>query len=207
MFNGADEGGSGVVAALEIAEAFAAQQVPPKRSLLFIWHGGDENGLAGSAFFATHPTVPRDAIVAELNLDMIGRGDADDIAGGGPAYLETVGSRRQSTELGDIVDSIAKAEKQPFALDESRDAKDDRERLYCRGDQFSYGRFGIPSMLFTTGEHRDYRQVTDEAEYIDYPKLARVTSLVFDVVTTIANRDHRLIVDKPRPSSSASCVP
>ena len=207
VFNGADEGGSGAVAALEIAEAFAAAPVKPKRSILFVWHTGDEMSLAGSSYFATHPTVPRDAIVAELNLDMIGRGDADDIAGGGPGYLQVIGSRRLSTELGDLIDSVARAEPQPFTPDYAHDAPGDTLRAFCRGDQFSYLRFGIPSVLLTTGEHRDYRQVTDEAEYIDYAKLARVTSLAFDLASDLANRDHRLIVDKARPNSSARCVP
>jgi hypothetical protein len=206
VFNGADEGGSGAVAALEIAEAFAAAPVKPKRSILFVWHTGDEMSLAGSSYFATHPTVPRDAIVAELNLDMIGRGDVNDLAGGGPAYLQVVGSRRLATELGDLIDSVARAQPQPFKPDYQHDVPGDPARAFCRGDQFNYFRFGIPSVLFTTGEHRDYRQVTDEAEYVDYAKLARVTSLVFDLANDLANRDHRLIVDKPRPNSSARCV-
>jgi hypothetical protein len=76
VFNGADDDGSGSVAMLEIAEAFASMTTKPKRSILFVWHVGEEVGLYGSGWFTEHPTVPRDDIVAQLNLDMVGRGRA-----------------------------------------------------------------------------------------------------------------------------------
>ena len=75
--NGADDDGSGSVGLLEIAEAAAALQPHPKRSLLFVWHTGEELGLLGSRWYADHPTVPRDSIVAQFNIDMIGRGGAE----------------------------------------------------------------------------------------------------------------------------------
>ncbi len=79
--NGADDDGSGSVSILEIAEAFAKGPVKPKRSLIFIWQTGEEKGLWGSQWFTNHPTVPRDSIVADLNLDMVGRGAATDVTG------------------------------------------------------------------------------------------------------------------------------
>src|SRR5437762_3238564 len=79
--NGADDDGSGSVSALEIAESFAAMRQKPKRSLIFVWHVGEEKGLLGSRFFTDHPTVPRDSIVEQLNMDMVGRGDASDETG------------------------------------------------------------------------------------------------------------------------------
>ena len=90
--NGADDDGSGSVAMLEIAQQLAAASQRPRRSILFVWHTGEEAGLFGSAYFTAHPTVPRDSIVAQLNIDMIGRGGADDVAAGGPGYLELIGS-------------------------------------------------------------------------------------------------------------------
>ena len=75
--NGADDDGSGTVALLEIAEAFATAPSAPRRSLLFVSHTGEEKGLWGSQWFTDHPTVPRDSIVAQLNMDMVGRGKAD----------------------------------------------------------------------------------------------------------------------------------
>src|SRR5207302_6181180 len=83
IYNGADDDGSGTTAVLEIAEAFAGARVKPKRSLIFVWHTGEELGLFGSQYFTDHPTVTRDSIVAQLNMDMFGRGSPDAENGGG----------------------------------------------------------------------------------------------------------------------------
>ncbi len=79
--NGADDDGSGSVAVLEIAERIGSLKQKPKRSILFVWHTAEEKGLLGSRYFTDHPTVPRDSIVAQLNMDMVGRGNADDETG------------------------------------------------------------------------------------------------------------------------------
>ena len=71
IVNGADDDGSGSMALLEIAEAMARAPTKPKRSLLFVWHSGEESGLLGCRWFTDHPTVPRDSIVAQINIDMI----------------------------------------------------------------------------------------------------------------------------------------
>src|SRR4029079_8478501 len=100
IYNGADDDGSGSVSVLEIAEAFVKGKEKPKRSILFIWHTGEEAGLFGSAYFTDHSTVPRDSIVTELNMDMVGRGSSSDVTGedkegkllyGGPGYVQLVG--------------------------------------------------------------------------------------------------------------------
>ena len=203
--NGADDDGSGTVAVAEIAEAFAGDRVKPKRSILFVWHMGEEIGLVGSDWYTKHPTVPLDSIVAQLNMDMVGRGAAGDIKGGGPGYLQLVGSRRLSTELGNLVETVNKMQKHPFTFDYTYDAPGHPENIYCRSDHASYARFGIPVTFFTTGLHADYHQVTDEAEYIDYPHMAAVSQLVHDVALAVANADHRLVVDKPKPAPNAAC--
>ena len=106
IVNGADDDGSGSMGLLEIAEAAARGAAKPKRSLLFVWHTGEESGLQGSHWFTDHPTVPRDSIVAQINIDMIARGDPGDVPAGGPGYLEVLGSRRLSTELGDLAEQV-----------------------------------------------------------------------------------------------------
>jgi hypothetical protein len=206
IYNGADDDGSGTVAMLEIAEALVSSDVKPKRSILFVWHAGEEKGLWGSEYFTDHPTVPRDSIVAQLNMDMIGRGGPQDEKGGGPGYLQLIGSRRLSTELGNLVESVAKTEPTPFHFDYSYDANGHPEQYYCRSDHYEYARYGIPITFFSTGGHRDYHQVTDEPQYIDYDQLARVTTLVQDVALRIANLDHRLVVDKPKPNPKGRCI-
>ena len=208
IFNGADDDGSGTVGLLEIAEAFAAAKgaARPKRSLLFVSHTGEELGLYGSQYFTDHPTVTRDSIVAQLNMDMIGRGRPDDENGGGPGYLQLIGTRRLSTELGDLIEAVNKARKQPFTFDYQFDASGHPEQYYCRSDHYMYARYGIPIAFFTTGNHRDYHQVTDEPEYIDYDKLAHVSQFVYDIATRVADLDHRVVVDKPKPDPHGQCV-
>jgi Zn-dependent M28 family amino/carboxypeptidase len=191
IFNGADDDGSGSVALLEIAEQLAAMPIKPKRSILFVWHAGEENGSPpGSEWFTAHPTVPRDSIVVQLNMDMIGRGDASDIRGGGPNYLEVVGSRRRSTELGDLIDRVNTEGHHNFVFDYVRG-----EPYFGRSDQYEYAKYGIPIAFFITGLHPDYHQVTDEPEYIDYTKMARIVSLISDVAVHVANLDHRPVID------------
>ncbi|MEP6990762.1 MAG: M28 family peptidase [bacterium] len=208
--NGADDDGSGSVSILEIAEAFAKGPVKPKRSLIFVWQMGEEKGLWGSQWFTNHPTVPRDSIVADLNLDMVGRGAASDITGqdkdnhllrGAENYLQLVGSRRLSTELGDIAEQVSATEPVPFRFDYAMDANGHPQNIYCRSDHANYARYGIPVIFFTTGGHSDYHQVTDEPEYIQYEHMARVDQLVFDIALRVANLDHRVAVDKPHPDS------
>jgi hypothetical protein len=203
--NGADDDGSGSVTLLELAEAFQKAPVKPKRSLVFVWHVGEEKGLLGSRWYSDHPTVPRDSIVAQLNMDMVGRGDATDLPVGSPTYLQLVGSHRLSTELGDLVESVNKTEPMPFTFDYQFDANGHPENIYCRSDHYNYARWGIPVVFFTTGLHGDYHQVTDEPQYIDYPHMARVGQLVHDIAVKVGNLDHRIVVDKEKPDPNGAC--
>ena len=126
VYNGADDDGTGTVSVLEIAEAFQKAPTRPKRSLIFVWHTGEELGLFGSQYFTDHPTVPRDSIVAQLNMDMVGRGGPGNLVGrtidgkdiwGNPDYLQLVGSRRLSTELGNLIEEVNAKEVKPLKFD------------------------------------------------------------------------------------------
>jgi len=212
--NGADDDGSGTVSALEIAQQMAALRPAPRRSIVFVWHTGEEKGLLGSTYFTDHPTVPRDSIVAQLNMDMVGRGDAWDVTGhdingtvlhGSPDDLMLVGSRRLSTELGDLIESVNTQDHHGLVFDYSFDANGHPDNIYCRSDHYEYARWGIPITFFTTGLHSDYHQVTDEPEYIDYEHMARVAQLVEDVAVHVANLDHRVAVDHPKPDPHGAC--
>lgn len=204
IFNGADDDGSGSMAVLEIAENIAASRLKPKRSILFVWHTGEEKGLLGSQWFSEHMPVARDSIVAQVNIDMIGRGSLLDTKGGGPAYVGVVGSRRLSSMLGATVDSLAKASRTPLDIDYRLDADGHPENIYCRSDHYSYARFGIPVAFFFTGLHGDYHQVTDEPQYIDYTHYNRITNYVRDLLVTVGN-GARPVVDKPKPDPNGQC--
>ncbi len=214
IYNGADDDGSGSVSLLEIAEQFATTHARPKRSMLFIWHAGEEYGMLGSRYFTDNPTVPRDSIVAELNIDMIGRGGSTDVTGvtkegalihGGPGYLQLIGSRRLSTELGDLAETVNREKHLNLRFDYSLDANGHPQNIYCRSDHAMYARWGIPVVFFTTGGHADYHQLTDEPQYIDYDRMATVATMVYDLGLRVANLDHRIVVDHPKPDPRGNC--
>ena len=205
IFNGADDDGSGSMAVLEIAENLARAKQKPKRSTLFVWHTGEEKGLLGAEWLSERMPVPRDSIVAQVNIDMLGRGDAVDVKGlGGPTYVGLVGSRRLSTMLGDMIDTLNARRKAPLALDYQLDANGHPENIYCRSDHYHYARWGIPVAFFFTGLHGDYHQVTDEPQYIDYPHYATLTNFIRDVVVQVGN-GARPVVDKPKLDPNGSC--
>jgi hypothetical protein len=213
--NGADDDGSGSMTVLEIAEAFAKGTRKPKRSIVFVWHTGEERGLWGSNYFTAHPTVPRDSIVGQLNMDMVGRGAASDVTGedleqkllrGGEGYVQLIGSRRLSTEMGDLLEKVNEEKKLGLRFDYAMDANGHQQNIYCRSDHYEYAKFGIPITFITTGGHADYHQVTDEPQYIDYPHMTQVAQFVYESALAIANLPHRLKVDKPKPDPNGTCV-
>ena len=205
IYNGADDDGSGSIAMLGVAKAFATSNPKPKRSILFVWHTAEEKGLYGAGYFTDNPTVPRESIVANINLDMVGRGVEGDLEGGSPSYMQVLGSRRLSTELGDLVESVNTDAGFELEFDYSYDADGHPQQFYCRSDHYMYARYGIPIVFFSTGSHQDYHMVTDESQYIDYDKMARISQFVYELTSTIANLDHRLVVDKPKPDPNAPC--
>jgi hypothetical protein len=188
--NGADDDGSGSMGVLEIAEAVMAMPVKPKRSLLFVWHTGEEAGLLGAAHFTRNPTVPIDSIVAQLNVDMIGRGRAEDLPGGSDDYVAVIGSLFDSKDLGETVASVNRKQAKPLALDYKFDepsAWSGYNNIYARSDHYRYAQQGIPIAFFFTGLHGDYHQRTDEPEWIDYPHYARIANYIRDIAVEVAN--------------------
>ena len=185
--NGADDDGSGTVAVLALAHAFASGP-KPKRSLMFVWHTGEEAGLYGSRYMADYPEVPLAQVSAQLNIDMIGRNRCDDPNEENTVYV--VGSDRISTELHNLNEDANTTLKQPMKLDYEMNDPADPESIYTRSDHYSYASKGIPIIFYTTGLHRDYHYLTDEVSKIDFPKLAHITQLVYATGWKVANLDH-----------------
>jgi glyoxylase-like metal-dependent hydrolase (beta-lactamase superfamily II) len=203
--NGADDDGSGMVGLLEIAEVMSRSNKHPKRSILFVNHTAEEAGLLGSRYFTDHPTVPLDSIIAEIDQDMTGRGLPDDfplqgVGAATPQYLEVIGAKRISKEFGDSVEAANARQPMPFKFDYAFDAPGHPLQYYCRADHYSYARYGIPSLAVSRGSHLDYHQVTDEAQYIDYPDLTRVTKMVYTAAKSLGNMSHRPKIDVPKPT-------
>jgi peptidase M28-like protein len=192
IWNGADDDGSGTVAMMALARAFA-EGPRPKRSLLFVWHSGEERGRYGSLYFADYPTVPIENLVAQLNIDMVGRNRDDKPSESDTVYL--VGSDRISSELDAVSRAANSALAKPLTFNYELNDPHDPEQLYFRSDHYSYAAKGIPVIFFTTALHPDYHMNTDEVSKIEFDKLARVTQLVFETGWRLANLDHAPVRD------------
>jgi hypothetical protein len=201
--NGADDDGSGTVGIMGIAKAFA-EGPRPKRSLLFVWHAGEEAGLLGSRYMADYPVVSLDKVSAQLNIDMIGRNRCDDPKEANTVYV--VGSDRISTELHNLNEEANSGLEKPMKLDYEMNDPADPESIYTRSDHYSYASRGIPIIFYTTGLHRDYHYVTDEVSKIEFPKLAHIAQLVYTTGMKVANMDHIPVRDNqgPRKGKGAS---
>jgi len=195
VYNGADDDGSGTVAVLEIAEAFAqakAEGKGPRRSLLFMNVSGEEKGLLGSEYYTSNPVIPLENTVANLNIDMIGRTDnehnKDD------QYVYVIGSNRLSTELHQINEE-ANATYTNLILDYKYNAFDDPNRFYYRSDHYNFAKHQIPIIFYFNGVHEDYHQPGDTPDKINYELLEKRARLVFYTAWQLANQDKRIEVD------------
>jgi Peptidase family M28 len=203
--NGADDDGSGTTAILGMAEALAKAPTRPKRSVVLVWHCGEEKGLWGSRYFTEYPTVPIDHIVTQLNIDMIGRskkeGDTNprnkDLTGPNDIYV--IGSTMMSTELGEILETVNKSYLN-LGFDRKYDDPADPERFFYRSDHYNYAKKGIPIIFFFDGVHEDYHRPGDSPDKIDYQKMEKVTRTIYMTLWEIASRPTRPKVDKPLPA-------
>lgn len=198
IWNGADDDASGSSALLAIAKAMMTGP-RPKRSALFVWHGAEEEGLLGSRAMADDPVVPLERIQAAINLDMIGRNHDDDPTRGNTLYV--VGADRISTDLHNVVVDANAAADRPLTLDYFYNDPRDPESFYTRSDHYSYASRGIPAAFFFTGPHPDYHANTDSVDKILFPKLTRVTQLIYEVGFALADRTEPLRRDNRGPRS------
>jgi hypothetical protein len=198
IYNGADDDASGTSVLLEVAQAFQSMPRPPKRSIVFLAVSGEEKGLLGAAHFARKPTVPLDGIIANINLDMIGRNAPDTVIAVGQEF----------TSLGDLARSIA-AQHPELGLTVAPDP-DPSEQAFFRSDHLVFVKEDIPAIFFTTWTHDDYHQPSDEAESIDADKAARIARLTFLLTWHLGEADaaptwnegaldevHEILADSP----------
>jgi Peptidase family M28 len=177
--NGADDDGSGTIGIVELAEAFSRKGAAPKRSLIFLTVSGEEKGLWGSEYFVTHPPVPLSQVVADFNIDMIGRNWKDTIA--------VVG--REHSDLGQTLDRVA-ARHRELRMTPVNDPWPE-ERLYFRSDHYNFAKQGVPILFFTSGLHPDYHAVSDSPDRIDAEKEARLLQLVYYLGQEVGNGSTR----------------
>jgi hypothetical protein len=203
VYNGADDNASGSTALLEMAEAFMLEKNKIKRSIGFLWVSAEELGLFGSQYYSENPVIPLNKTVAAINLDMVGRTRT-------PADTGTVMGEKLSILGGDSIGVIGGLQskilmninKQTLAQmnmvgDYTYNDPDNPERYFYRSDQINFVRHDIPVLFYSTGTHRDYHQVSDSPDKIDYEKLKKVTDFTYMVGYNIANYKGEIVVDNP----------
>lgn len=197
IYNGADDDGSGSAGVMAIAQAFAKNNVVPRRSIMFLAFCGEERGLVGSNWFASNPPIELSQIVVELQVDMIGRdeeqvnrrtGEVEESAADNTNTLHLIGTEKLSPDLHELCLRL-NTDRANFELEW------DEEDVYYRSDHFSFAKYGVPIAFFFTGFHRDYHQATDTIEKINFEKLARISQYVYDIGFEIAQSDTRPMIE------------
>lgn len=211
IWNGADDDGSGTVAVLSIAEALAQSKVRPKRSILFVWHAGEEKGLWGADYFNKFPTVNIKNVIAQLNIDMIGRSlDPAKVIKCGQGVrrcneelskaneIYVIGSEMMSSTLGTITKGTNNAYLK-MEYNYRYDDPKDPNRFFFRSDHFHYAQNGIPIAFWFDGVHEDYHQASDTADKIDYQKMEKVSRTIFLTMWELSDLKERPKIDKQLP--------
>jgi len=173
IYPGADDNASGTVALLEVARLLRHSR--PRRSIAFLALTAEEEGLLGSEAFLEAPPIPLEAIKADLNLDMVGRGRKGE--------LHVMPARMEGEVTGLVAEARAIAPGHGITLSAGIDD------LWERSDHYSFARKGIPSICFHTGLHGDYHEPTDTPDKIDYGKLATSVKIIRDLALKTANAE------------------
>jgi len=194
--NGADDDGSGTVAVMQLAKAFAEAKKEgkgPRRSILFMTVAGEENGLLGSAYYTQNPVFPLAKTVVDLNIDMIGR--RDDQHKESPPYLYVIGADKLSSTLQQVSESVNKKYTN-LVFDYTYNDETHPARLYYRSDHWNFAKKNIPIIFYFDGIHEDYHLPSDEVEKIEFDLLTVRTKCIFYTAWEIANREERIMPDK-----------
>ncbi|MFZ0821459.1 MAG: M28 family peptidase [Candidatus Acidiferrales bacterium] len=218
--NGADDDGSGSTGLLGIAHAYAtgaAKGMRPKRSIIFLWNGGEERGLWGSQYFNMFPPIDLTKVVADLNMDMIGRTKNPASLDPDPSHflvnpgemlivgpnissddlektIETVNNSYEKLKINHFYDVTA-----PDATHDNLGPGAQGQRIFYRSDHYNFARNGIPIAFFTIGLHVDYHRPTDTPEKIDYEELQKISKTVAGVCWVLANQAGRPALNAKLP--------
>jgi hypothetical protein len=219
--NGADDDGSGSTGLLGIAHAYAegaAKGIRPKRSIIFLWNGGEERGLWGSEYFNRFPPIDLSKVVADLNMDMIGRTKNPNSVDNDPSHFLVnpgefliVGPNISSDDLEKTVEGVnnnyEKMKINHFYDVTEPDATHDNlgpnmatgQRIFYRSDHYNFAKNGIPIAFFTIGLHVDYHRPTDTPEKIDYEEIQKISKTVAAVGWVLANQPGRPALNAKLP--------
>ncbi|MCF8413292.1 MAG: M20/M25/M40 family metallo-hydrolase [Melioribacteraceae bacterium] len=184
VYNGADDNASGTVAVLESARTLAEAK-NNRRPVVFVFHTAEEKGLLGAEYFTNNSKII-DQVIANINMDMVGRENVDSIY--------NIGSYKLSTQFGDLIKKVNE-ETVKFNFDYRFDAPDDPNRFYSRSDHYHYAKRGIPIVFFFDWMKEDYHKLTDEVAKINFTKIKKVSLLTHNIVLNVANLDEKPVVD------------
>lgn len=174
IFNGADDNASGTAALLEIAEAFGAMNTPPKRSVVFLAASAEELGLRGSIYFLSHSQFSPAAMIANVNLDMIGRGETNHV------WM----IRRTDSEIAAVAMAVA-AQHPDLGLA----PEDSPDNVFIqRSDSGAFVLKGIDALFYHSGLHAEYHEVSDEVALLNTLKIEKVAKLGYWVAVELAGR-------------------
>ena len=203
IWHGADDNGSGTVGVVELAHAFAANPLRPKRSILFVVFAAEERGLLGSYYMAAHPLRPLATTRAMINFDMIGRDEAKsdqtdgliDIPADTGNRLNLIGAAYSP----DFRNTVVAANRLVGLTLDDRFDHENALNTFFRSDQFPFVLHDIPAFWFFTGFHPDYHHTTDTPDKIDYPKMLKILQLSYLSAWEFANQSGypRFVADPP----------
>jgi Zn-dependent M28 family amino/carboxypeptidase len=218
--NGADDDGSGSTGLLAMAHAYAAgvaKGIRPKRSIIFLWNGGEEKGLWGSQYFTEFPPVDLKKVVADLNMDMIGRTKNPNSVDSNQTHVLVnsgevlvVGPNISSDDLEHTIEAV-NGNYQKLKLNHFYDVTHPDEthdnlgpagrgqRIFYRSDHYNFAKMGVPIAFFTTGLHVDYHRPTDTPEKIDYKEMQTISKTVAAVGWELANQPGRPKINAKLP--------
>jgi len=218
--NGADDDGSGSTGLLAIAHEYAegaAKGMRPRRSIIFLWNGGEEKGLLGSQYFTEFPPVDLTKVVADLNMDMIGRTKNPNSVDPNTTHVLVnrgevliIGPNISSDDLGNTIDTVNKNYQKltenhfydvtkPDATHDNLGPQPNGQRIFYRSDHYNFAKVGIPIAFFTTGLHVDYHQPTDTPDKIDYVEMQEIAKTVAATGWQLANQEGRPKLNEKLP--------
>jgi aminopeptidase YwaD len=173
IYNGADDDASGVAAVLELARVMAT--APRHRTIIFALFGSEETGSLGSTYFRDHPPVPLETIAADLEFEMIGRGDS--AVPNHDAWL----TGWERSNLGPMLAAHgAKLVADPHP----------EQHFFSRSDNYVLAKRGVVAQTISSyGLHADYHQPSDDLAHIDLRHLDAVIGSLLQPIRWLANSD------------------
>lgn len=173
IHNGADDNGSGTASLLEIAHLLSSREKKLPRRVVFIAFTGEERGLVGSSVYCREPLIPMEKTVAMLNLDMVGRLDAEKL------IIQGVDT---SPEFGPIVDAL----NETYGFQITR-----QPGGFGPSDHSSFYGKKVPVMHFFTGTHPDYHKPSDDSERLNIQGMRRITEMVVETAVRVCELEKR----------------